>query len=470
MGKLDGENEKRFRDWLKSQAREDGMRTYSDNEISAYAYALRVGATKVENNAMANLFYCSDAKGFNETCEQLMRHPDFASVNEEGHGVLEVSMHLYKLLLERGERFADPQEHAAYYMRSGGEVSTAAPDSRGQDFYFTEENMRPIQRVYYGAPGTGKSHSVNELLKAEYPDEKVRDAHIKRAIFHPAYTYGDFVGCIKPMVSADSPLDYSFVAGPFTALLKAAFLHPSEKYYLIVEEINRGNAPSIFGDVFQLLDRGESGRSEYPIINRDIGAYFCLDPWMKNIFTDGKIWLPPNFNILATMNTADENIFVMDSAFKRRFELYYVPIDFSVLPDSMKAERSIFAGSRPLEEVLSGTTGRVGELVKKLQAKGELKRNWPTFAAIVNTAIDEENCAARAKGITKDKRIAENKKLGPFFVHQEELMDKKLFLNKVIFYLKQDVFTESNHYFLDAFESIMDDYAGQEDDLFELLA
>ncbi|MCR5426001.1 MAG: AAA family ATPase [Lachnospiraceae bacterium] len=469
MGKVDAENEKRFREWLKSQVQYDGMRCYTDNEISAYAYALRVGATKVENNAMSNLFYCSDAQSLSDTVELLMRHPDFAQVNEEGHGTLEVSIKLYRMLIEQGEAFSQPTEHARYYIRSGAVAEGPSNEGRGDDFYFTEQDMKPIQRVYYGAPGTGKSHSVNELLKAEYPDEKERDAHIKRAIFHPAYTYGDFVGCIKPMVSADNPLDYSFVAGPFTGLLKQAFLHPSEKYYLIIEEINRGDAPSIFGDVFQLLDRGEKGRSEYPIINRDIGAYFSLDPWMKNIFHEGKIWLPANFNILATMNTADENIFVMDSAFKRRFELRYVPIDFSILPENMSMERSIFAGTRPLEEVFAQTGGAVGELIRRLAAKGELKRNWPTFASIVNVAIDEENLASKKQGVAKDRRIAENKKLGPFFVHAEELMDKQLFLNKVIFYLKQDVFTESTHYFLDAFETIMDAYKEQEADLFELL-
>jgi len=112
----------------------------------------------------------------------------------------------------------------------------------------------------------------------------------------------------------------------------------------VIEEINRGNSPAIFGDLFQLLDRQENGKSEYAVQNVDVTAYFSKDPGLKRLFEEGKIWLPANFNILATMNTADENIFVLDSAFKRRFQLEYVRIDFDNMPAEWTKEYDIFSG------------------------------------------------------------------------------------------------------------------------------
>ncbi len=460
--------EAEFRSWLRGKVQEDGMRCYMDNEISAYCYALRTGVMRLEGVLNFNLFGYTEPGELENACRRVRSHPDFEHVDQEGHGTLSVAMNLYSYFVEHGPDMTPPEEHAPFYLKAGTE-ETVYVEENVEDYYFSEQCMRPVQKVYYGAPGTGKSYTVNKLLEAEYPDQAERDLHCKRCIFHPTYTYGEFVGCIKPMISAENPLDYRYAPGPFTELLKQAFLNPREKYYLVIEEINRGDAPAIFGDIFQLLDRTAEGKSEYAIINRDVGAYFSLDPWMKNLFLNGKIWLPANFNILATMNTADENIFVMDSAFKRRFALEYVPIDFSVLPEEMKAESALFAGDRPLREVFDGVDSPVARYAAELDARGEMKRNWPTYARLVNCAIDRENLEGKKAGKEKERRIAENRKLGPFFVRAEELQDRRSFLNKVVFYLKQDVFADSLYYMIPSFEWLMEKYGDPKADLFELL-
>jgi hypothetical protein len=461
------EIERDFRSWLKGQLYGDGMRVFTDNEISAYAYALRSSCEKVEGLQVKNLFYYRTAYDLEKEMDWLKGDTAYQDIDKAGNGTLSTAVKLYGYYLENGPESTAPDEHALFYL-SNAASDIDRRETSPVEFYYHEVPMKPVQRVYYGAPGTGKSYSVRKLLSAEYPDEAVLRTHIKRVIFHPAYTYGDFVGCIKPLISMERPLDYVFVAGPFAELLKAAFLNPEEKYFLVIEEINRGNAPAIFGDIFQLLDRGPDGKSEYSIVNRDLGAYFSRDPWMKNIFYDGMVWLPANFNIIATMNTADDNIFVMDGAFKRRFELTYVPIDFDILLPEMKEEKDVFAGGRSLTEIFS-TSETNHRLAQQLEEKGRLKRNWPTFAAFVNNAIDVENEEAKRNGKPHDALIAENKKMGPYFVKPEELDDPDKFFNKVIFYLKQNVFYDSPRLFTASFEELYEKYCLGGADIFELL-
>ena len=180
-----------------------------------------------------------------------------------------------------------------------------------------EENGTNI--LLYGVPGSGKSWTIeHEYCKP--------GTVVERLVFHPDYTNADFIGQILPVVDpVDKMVTYEFTPGPFTNILKEAYNNPSKSYVLIIEEINRGNAPAIFGDVFQLLDRtvktkvmdGVSyprGTSEYGITNENIA---------KAVYDDGKhkVRIPSNLSILGTMNTSDQNVFTLDTAFQRRWNM-----------------------------------------------------------------------------------------------------------------------------------------------------
>lgn len=166
--------------------------------------------------------------------------------------------------------------------------------------------------LLYGVPGCGKSYTV----KTEYCDDPAR---MERVVFHPDYTYSDFVGQILPCSHGDR-ISYEFTPGPFTRLLKKAQTSPGQGHYLLIEEINRGNAPAIFGEIFQLLDRNSYGSSEYSISNADI---------VKVVYGEEGhlVTLPSNFYIVATMNTSDQNVFTLDTAFQRRWNMRMIQND-----------------------------------------------------------------------------------------------------------------------------------------------
>ncbi len=461
------DNELEFRDWLKMQFTEDGLRRYTDNAVVAYSHALRTYCKQVSPDIVDNLFYYTNYWDFDDIYEEIINSPNFEEVNREnGNGTFGVALDLYLSFLKNGRHSVAPDISAPYYLRKGSAESTYS-EYRGEEFRYEEVPMTPIQRIYYGVPGTGKSYTINKMMEEMYPDQTERDAHYRRLIFHPTYTHEDFVGSIKPLVTPDRPLDYVFAPGPLTLLLKDAFEHPAEVFYLVIEEINRGNAPAIFGDLFQLLDRLPNGKSEYTVQNYDMTAYFSRDPGLKNIFHEGKVWFPANFNILATMNTADENIFVLDSAFKRRFALEYTKINFDNLPEEWSHPYDTFAGNRPLNALFKGTA--LEDYVDQLYYEGKLSRDWPTFARLTNKLIDMLNRKAISGPNPQLARIAENKKLGPFFVAEADLCQKDTFLNKVVFYLKQDVFTYSDHYMTESFEELYMKYLEDDADLFELL-
>ena len=275
------------------------------------------------------------------------------------------------------------------------------------------------QAIYYGAPGTGKSFNIDNVVLKGVPEEsKIR------VTFYPDYYYSDFVGGLRPQKKG-SDISYEFTAGPFTEALGKSFSEPT---YLIIEEINRGNPAAIFGDIFQLLDRREDGRSRYEITNEELYRHLAKNADIKALLPEGKVFLPKDLHILCTMNTADQNVFVLDTAFKRRFRMEYVPINLQIFDSDPKLAPykdetyPAFAGTAEVKDVMGDTGKNISEP----------KRNWPTFAAFVNAKIDEIN----SDGI----RISEDKKLGPFFVSPSELRDRKKFADKVLYYLKQDVF------------------------------
>lgn len=182
--------------------------------------------------------------------------------------------------------------------------------------------------LLYGVPGAGKSWTIEHEYCAD-------ESCMERLVFHPDYMYSDFVGQILPVVKDDDKVRYEFIPGPFTKLLKKAYWNPEQSFYLIVEEINRGNAPAIFGEIFQLLDRKDEdefdktgkllykkGTSEYGITNANIARIVYEDE-------EHKVRIPANMSILGTMNTSDQNVFTLDTAFQRRWIMRMIPNSFS---------------------------------------------------------------------------------------------------------------------------------------------
>lgn len=330
--------------------------------------------------------------------------------------------------------------------------------------------MKPEQVIFFGAPGTGKSYDINKKISMFYTDPIHKATHSTRVTFYPDYEYSDFVGALRPLRHPEKGLDYEFVPGPMTRVLAECFNHPSEVFFLIIEELNRGNAPAIFGDLFQLLDRDSAGRSVYEVNNEEVAVYLQKETKYPNAFKEKKIWFPSNLSILCSMNTADQNVFVLDTAFSRRFDREYVKIDFDRLAtlegekkDLYTGNLPTFAGDKPLIDVLKDAELNERGFITDLEAKGKLKRSWPTFALLVNRLID----------IINDRdgtdQISEDKKLGPFFVSETDLSSKEAFLNKVIYYLKQDVFRYADQYFDAPFQAIYDKYSVSTGDFFALL-
>lgn len=192
--------------------------------------------------------------------------------------------------------------------------------SNATDFPYANSKQGGINLIVYGTPGCGKSHYVQHSLLMGYLPED-----IVRTTFYQDYTNTDFVGQIIPVVKEDKSVTYEFRPGPFTIALERALSKPERPIALVIEEINRGNAPSIFGDIFQLLDRN-NGTSEYQITNVHIQKH--LMEKMPGYKFDA-IRIPANMSIIATMNTSDQNVFTLDTAFKRRWNFEKLPNVFS---------------------------------------------------------------------------------------------------------------------------------------------
>lgn len=252
--------------------------------------------------------------------------------------------------------------------------------------------------LIYGAPGTGKSFEADNLITS-VPE------HIHKAVFYSEYQNADFVGSLRPSVSEEK-VTYRFVAGPLTNAWVDALLHPDEPVVLIIDELNRGNAPSIFGEAFQLLDRGESGASQYEINLPEEVAKHIAEKTGRS--TDDSITekygFPRNFYIVGTMNSADQGVFPLDTAFKRRWNFRYLPIDFSK------------HGAAP---GFSSLSIKIGKLLV----------SWVNFATTINSVLEEND-------------IAEDRFLGPFFLSPTELKTDSLsdvVAQKVLPYLWEDV-------------------------------
>lgn len=280
------------------------------------------------------------------------------------------------------------------------------------------------QKIIFGAPGTGKSFKIDDPEKG-YGLKDVDDGRKYRTTFHPDYDYAQFVGAYKPKKEGEK-ITYSFVPQVFakayvnawTMFIDTGYKSTSEnQVYLAIEEINRGNCAQIFGDIFQLLDRDSKGFSQYSIdADCDFAKWLKEESVLKDVWLDyidkvgeSKLKLPPNLNILATMNTSDQSLFPMDSAFKRRFDWEYVPIKYA-------------------KDDECGDDWDADEF-KIVVGISEYK--WLDFLKKVNTDID-------------DATHSEDKQMGEFFIKPKD--GKKIlfedFRSKVLFYLWDSVYKD----------------------------
>lgn len=234
--------------------------------------------------------------------------------------------------------------------------------------------------LLYGVPGSGKSWTIEH----EYCHV---GSVVERLVFHPDYTNADFIGQILPVVDAEKQVTYEFTPGPFTTILRDAYMHPMREYILIIEEVNRGNAPAIFGEVFQLLDRTVEpktvegitypiGTSEYGITHKYMAEKIYGDP-------SHKVRIPSNLSIVGTMNTSDQNVFTLDTAFQRRWRMRLIENNFDNV-------RAALANAQILDTEVT----------------------WKTFCEKIN-AIIVGNKAKMAS--------AEDKRLGVYFVHENDV-------------------------------------------------
>lgn len=296
------------------------------------------------------------------------------------------------------------------------------------DYTPCKDKIKSYNRIIFGAPGTGKSYELKheaEFTKKDgslYPDTTKREDRIdlafpennvERVTFHPDYSYGQFVGNYKPVSDDEGRIRYEYVPGPFMRTLVKALEggkneESAEKFLLIVEEINRAKVAAVFGDMFQLLDRTDAGDSVYEIqASEDVRRYLARElGGTKDNYTSIKI--PNNMYIWATMNSADQGVFPMDTAFKRRWEFTYI-------------------GINEKDDKIS-----IDKLPVKNSDGNEIE--WNILRKSINNML------------LKECKVNEDKLLGPFFISGEVFKNAtsntdaffNAFNSKVLMYLFED--------------------------------
>lgn len=390
--------------------------TKAGKSISNYSDFKRINETiaKIKGVEKYDIYSCVHTKELQDMIDLLYENEEFKAYNTKGGNQYSNALETYLKFLHAKEIFTEE----------------------------TKPKYSPIlslQQIYYGAPGTGKSKAIKDLTFGE---------SVIRTTFHPDSDYASFVGTYKPIteevvlrdcygkkviddetkeVVKEERIAYKFIPQAFLEAYVEAWkmLGSGKKQYLIIEEINRGNCAQIFGDLFQLLDRNKYGFSDYPIVaDKDMQKYLEKEfaGWeitnkdeinqlygeanMVNLIMKGeRLVLPSNLYIWATMNTSDQSLFPIDSAFKRRWDWKYVPI---------REGRNIETNA-PLNWYIN---------------TGDKQYKWWSFIKKVNDLIGS---------LTN----SEDKKLGYFFCKAKDgEIDADLFVSKVIFYLWNDVFKD----------------------------
>ena len=385
--------------------------------ISNYSDFKRINETiaKIKGVEKYDIYSCVHTKELQDIIDLLYENEEFKAYNTKGGNQYSNALETYLKFLHAKEIFSEETKKPKY-----------SPDLS-------------LQQIYYGAPGTGKSKAIKDLTFGE---------SVIRTTFHPDSDYASFVGTYKPIteevvlrdcygkkviddetkeVVKEERIAYKFIPQAFLEAYVEAWkiLGSGKKQYLIIEEINRGNCAQIFGDLFQLLDRNKYGFSDYPIVaDKDMQKYLEKEfaGWeitnkdeinqlygeanMVNLIMKGeRLVLPSNLYIWATMNTSDQSLFPIDSAFKRRWDWKYVPI----------REGRDKETNAPLNWYIN---------------TGDKQYNWWSFISQINKLIGS---------LTN----SEDKKLGYFFCKAKDgEIDADLFVSKVIFYLWNDVFKD----------------------------
>ncbi len=386
------DNETAFRVWFAELEKDNGEH-YSENTQNQYTSALKVvGLTFADAiRPFSSVFEIDDLGTFERTVSAITADNGFEEFNRNrGNGSLSAGLDLYKrFLIERAEQIPNVCYSTGY------------------------QSAFPRNRILFGAPGTGKSFTLNhekDILLAD-------GGEYERVTFHPDYSYANFVGTYKPVPCKDSDgkdaITYSYVPGPFMRTYVKALQNSKtddpKPFLLIIEEINRANVAAVFGDVFQLLDRGDDEVSEYPIrASEDIKKYLANELG-GNPDNYAEIRIPDNMFIWATMNSADQGVFPMDTAFKRRWDFTYLGIDDS-------------------------EAGIVGK--KVILGQGDYRRcvEWNALRKAINNEL-------------LSYKVNEDKLMGPYFISKKnmpegEMIDPavfaRIFKNKVIMYLFDD--------------------------------
>ena len=391
--------------------------TTSPKSVNNYSDFKRINETiaKIKGVDSFDIYSCVHTKELQDIIDSLNNNEEFKQYEKTGSNQYSNALKTYMRFLYAKEIF----QNEAKKIKAPSNLT--------------------LQQIYYGAPGTGKSKAIKDLTFGE---------DVIRTTFHPDSDYASFVGTYKPIteevvlrdcngkkvideetgkVVKEDRIAYKFIPQAFLKAYVEAWkkLGSGKKQYLIIEEINRGNCAQIFGDLFQLLDRNEYGFSDYPIVaDKDMQKYLEkeFEGWeitnkdkinqlygeanMVSLILKGeRLVLPSNLYIWATMNTSDQSLFPIDSAFKRRWDWKYVPI----------------------------REGRDKETNAQLNwyiNTGDKQYDWWSFISKVNKLIGS---------LTN----SEDKKLGYFFCKAKDgEIDADLFISKVIFYLWNDVFKD----------------------------
>lgn len=391
--------------------------TTSPKSVNNYSDFKRINETvaKIKRVDSFDIYSCVHTKELQDIIDSLNNNEEFKQYEKTGSNQYSNALKTYMRFLYAKEIF----QNEAKKIKAPSNLT--------------------LQQIYYGAPGTGKSKTIKDLTFGE---------DVIRTTFHPDSDYASFVGTYKPIteevvlrdcngkkvideetgkVVKEDRIAYKFIPQAFLEAYVEAWkkLGSGKKQYLIIEEINRGNCAQIFGDLFQLLDRNEYGFSDYPIVadkdmqkylekefegseitNKDEINQLYGEANMVNLIMKGeRLVLPSNLYIWATMNTSDQSLFPIDSAFKRRWDWKYVPIR-----EGRDKETNV-----PLNWYIN---------------TGDKQYNWWSFISKVNELIGS---------LTN----SEDKKLGYFFCKAKDgEIDADLFVSKVIFYLWNDVFKD----------------------------